>query len=299
MKKLNGYFLLMKPTIMMLVLLTGATSLVLEKSLLLRPLYFALVLLGLLLTGGSANAFNMYFERHIDAKMTRTRYRRPLPLGMVTPAEALVFATMAGIAGVVIFAIFFNIASALLALATILFYSFFYTLILKPSTPYNVVIGSAAGSMAPIIGWVAATGRIDIIPVILFSIVFFWSPPHFWALALFKQDDYKEVGLPMLPVVRGEGETRFQILVYSFWVVASSVLLLLAGAGPIYLVMAISSGGFLIYKSYRMHSIGGNPSVTMAANNQMALGFFKYSILYLFIVFLAAMVDSAFKSLLF
>ena len=171
-RKLPELLQLTKPTIMLLVVLTGAAALVLEGGLNRRPLLFAAVLLGLTLAGGSANALNQYFERDIDARMSRTRRKRPLPKGTVTPREALVFAVTIGILSIVLFAAVFNPLSAALAAATILFYGLFYTLYLKPRTHFNIVIGGAAGAMAPVIAWAAATGTLAWTPWILFAIVF-------------------------------------------------------------------------------------------------------------------------------
>jgi protoheme IX farnesyltransferase len=281
----------MKPSIMLLVLLTGTTALVLEGNLVARAsiesvLRFCAILLALMLTGGSANAFNMYLERDVDARMSRTKNRRPLPLGTIEPVPALIFAIAIGVAGVMIFFVFFNELSALLSLATILFYSFFYTLYLKPRTPYNIVIGGAAGSMAPVIAWAAVAGRIDIAPLILFAIIFLWTPPHFWALALYLRKDYELVGYPMMPLARGDLSTKRQILLYVVFLVILSAACMFEGAGVLYASVAVIFGAVFIRKS-----IGIIRSESKAA----ARGLFGYSIIYLFAIFGGLIVDAILK----
>ncbi len=280
----------MKPSIMLLVLVTGATALVLEGSLvnggIVGAARFALVLLGLMLTGGSANAFNMYFERDVDARMTRTMKRRPLPLGKMSPRPALIFAIAIGLVGVAIFAAFFNLLSAALSLATIIFYSFFYTLYLKPRTPYNIVIGGAAGSMAPVIAWAAASGEIAVTPLLLFAIIFLWTPPHFWALALYMKKDYELVSYPMMPVARGDEFTRQQILAYTLALVLFSAACMAIGAGLLYVLVAVLCGILFVVKSAR---------IWRSRSNEQARGLFGYSIIYLFAIFAGLIVDSAFK----
>jgi protoheme IX farnesyltransferase len=284
----------MKPSIMLLVVLTGATALVLEGSLLRGDnllsgmAKIAAILLALMLTGGSANAFNMYLEREIDARMSRTRNRRPLPLGLIEPSHALAFAIAVGAVGVAIFAWLFNPLSAALALATILFYSFFYTLYLKPRTPYNIVIGGAAGSMAPVIAWAAASGRIDLVPLILFMIIFLWTPPHFWALALYLRKDYELVEYPMMPVVRGDFSTKRQILLYVVFLVIFSAACVFEGAGALYAAVAMISGAFFIRKAV---------AVLRSESNASARGLFGYSIVYLFAIFTGLIADAVIKAI--
>ncbi|MCE5269823.1 heme o synthase [bacterium] len=213
--KLYDYFLLTKPRIMLLVLLTGFAALVVEGGALGSRREFVLVMLGLYLISGSANALNQYFERRIDGLMSRTRHRRPLPLGRISPGRALAFAVAIGVAGVGLFALEFNLLSAALALGTVLFYGLFYTLYLKPRTPLNIVIGGAAGAMAPVIAWAAVAGQVTAAPLAMSLVIFLWTPPHFWALALCLVEDYRAAGLPMLPVVRGERHTLNQIFIYA------------------------------------------------------------------------------------
>ncbi len=255
---------------------------VMEGSLLLNPLRFALVILGLALTGGAANGLNQYFERDIDALMERTKKKRPLPLGNLSPRAALSFACSLAFGAVLLFGLFFNLFSALLALGTILYYAFFYTLYLKPRVYQNIVIGGAAGSMAPVIAWASATGGLNLTPWILFLIIFFWTPPHFWALALCIKKDYEKAKIPMLPVVKGDRETARQILIYTLWMVAFSLALLFVRAGLVYLLLALILNGVFLYKAYRIWRRGAFGE---------ARGLFGYSIVYLLMLFLGIMAD--------
>lgn len=286
MNRAKEFINLTKPTILTLVILTGAAALVLEGSINNQPVRFLAVIFGLMLTGGCANALNQYFERDIDAQMGRTKARRPLPKKTVTPREALIFASVLGVGATLLFAILFNTLSALLAVATILFYSFFYTLWLKPRTYLNIVIGGAAGAMAPIIAWAAVTNSLSWTPWILFLIIFFWTPPHFWALALCLKKDYAAVAIPMLPIIRGDVETKRQILVYTLWLVGISLALLVVQAGLIYLVFALGLGGIFLWKAFKSWK---HP------DSSQAWGLFKYSIIYLMVLFVAMMADKAIK----
>jgi heme o synthase len=282
-KIIKSYFDLTKPTIMLLVIVTGGTALVLEGSLLHEPLRFVLVMLAIYLTGGSANALNQCFERNIDAKMKRTAARRPLPTNKISPRAAFIFSVLIGLIGLLIFGLFFNWYSALLSLSTILFYSLFYTLYLKPNTSQNIVIGGAAGSMAPVGAWVAASGNMALDPWILFLIIFLWTPPHFWALALVYKDDYRVAQLPMLPVVKGEDSTFKQMIMYSwFLVVASLFLLINQSLGVAYIIAAIVLGGVFLQKVFKASKVRTEKEIK---------GMFGYSIVYLFLLFTVIVVD--------
>ena len=278
-----GYYIqLTKPTIMLLVLFTGATALVMEGSFLHEPGKFLLVLLGLYLTGGSANALNQYFEREIDAKMERTARRRPLPLHYLGPKQALIFAISIGLVGVLLFGYFFNWLTAVMSLATLLFYALFYTLFLKPHTWHNIVIGGAAGAMAPVGAWAAATGQTAVAPWLLFLIIFLWTPPHFWALALYCKEDYIKARLSMLPVVKGDDATFRQILIYTYALILVSLALFAVGAGWLYLVIALLLGGYLLKKAVVARRLKTVPAMR---------GLFGFSIVYLFGLFLALIAD--------
>lgn len=285
--RLNDYFLLTKPTIILLVLFTGATALFIEGSFVREPLKFSLVLLGLYLTGGAASALNQYFERELDAQMPRTQTRRPLPQGKISPAHALAFALVIGVAGVALFGFVFNWLTAMLSLTTILFYSLVYTLLLKPSTPQGVVIGGAAGAIAPVGAWAAATGTMELAPWLLFLIIFIWTPPHFWALALIYKDDYEKTGLPMMPVVKGETSTLNQIIGYTVLLFITSLSLFFTGTGGmLYLFASLALGGWFIKKAFEAKA-----QRTVEAYRSL----FGFSIVYLFTLFIALIVDSFLK----
>lgn len=277
------YIKLTKPTIMLLVLFTGAAALVIEGSMLHRPGSFLLFMVGLYLTGGCANSLNQYLERDIDARMTRTCSKRPLPQGKLTPGQALLFSIVIGVAGLAILAYFFNWLTAALSLATILFYGVGYTIFLKPNTPQNIVIGGAAGAMAPVGAWAAATGTTAWSPWLLFAIVFLWTPPHFWSLAIAVKEDYIKAELPMMPVVVGEAETLRLIVIYSCLMVIVTLAPGLLGAGWLYLGTAILLGALFLKKAFRA-ARGKTPA--------LIFGLFKFSILYLFGLFAAIMIDA-------
>ncbi len=282
--KFKSYFALTKPTIMLLVVITGGTALVLEGSLLSQPLKFLLALLAIYLTGGCANALNQYFEREIDAKMQRTAARRPLPTHKIGSTPALLFSLAIGIAGLLIFGLFFNWYSALLSLSTILFYSLFYTLYLKPNTAQNIVIGGAAGSMAPVGAWVAASGHMAFDPWVLFLIIFLWTPPHFWALALVYKDDYRLANLPMMPLVKGDNSTFNQMIFYSWLLVISSLFMVInANIGMFYFIAAFLLGAAFLYKTLQAKKI---------RSEKVIKGLFGYSIIYLFLLFAVIVVDA-------
>ncbi|MCB9358117.1 MAG: protoheme IX farnesyltransferase [Calditrichaeota bacterium] len=271
----------MKPSIMLLVLLTGAAALMLEGSLRASSWEFWAIMLGLMLTGGCANGLNQYFERDLDAQMGRTKNRRPLATGALEPRPALLFIVLCGIGAILIFGLLFNWLSAFTAFATIAFYSFYYTLWLKPRTHLNIVIGGAAGAMAPVIAWAAATGSVSLTPWLLFLIVFFWTPPHFWALALCVKKDYERVKIPMMPVIKGDHETRRQILAYTLALVVISLLL---HAGWLYMTAAVALGAVFLYKAWQL---------LKRHEQNSAWGLFKYSIVYLTALFVIIMADVA------
>ncbi|MCH2176078.1 MAG: heme o synthase [Lentisphaeria bacterium] len=283
-KTISHYIQLMKPSIMLLVVITGAAGLLAQGELNDQPFKFLAVLFALYCTGGCANALNQFYERNIDSKMGRTSKRRPLPTGKISPRNAFIFAVSAGTVGVLIFFFLFNWQSALISLVTILFYSQFYTLYLKPNTAQNIVIGGAAGAMAPVIAWVAAGGYIwNATPWILFGIIFLWTPPHFWALALYMKEDYVRVKLPMMPVVKGDESTLKQILVYTLALVACSLLMIGCDAGYLYLAVALILGAMFIKKA--LQALREN-------TRQVNFSLFKFSIVYLLTLFMAFIIES-------
>ena len=240
----------------------------------------ALTLLGGILTAGGANTFNQWFDRDIDAIMERTA-QRPLPAGTIQPAHALAWGVLLAALGGVQLALTVNLLAALLAEAAVLFYVFVYTVWLKRSTTQNIVIGGAAGAIPPLVGWAAVTGEVTWTPFILFLVIFMWTPPHFWALALKYRDDYARADVPMLPVVSGERETRKQLLIYSVGLVAVSLLGPLGGhLSWCYLGTCAVFGAVFIYIAYQVWKGEAAP-----------MRLFFASIAYLFIVFAAVGVD--------
>ncbi|MDH3889748.1 MAG: heme o synthase [candidate division Zixibacteria bacterium] len=279
---MRAYLELTKPTIMLLVTFTGAAALIVEGSLLSSPIRLFLVLIGLFLTGGAANGLNQYFEREIDAKMSRTAGRRPLPTGRVKPSHALAFSILIGVAGVVLFATWFNLLTAALALGNILFYGLFYTLYLKPSTPQNIVIGGIAGAMAPVGAWTAATGRMEALPWLMFLLIFLWTPPHFWTLAMRLKDDYKKAELPMYPLVKGDQAALDSIFRYTLVLFGLSLSLVFFGMQWLYMTVALLLGSVYLVKTW-IAKRGAGP-------NRLA-GLFRFSLIYLFGLFTAIIVD--------
>jgi len=283
----SSYLQLTKPRIVLLVLVTALAALVMEGSLLARPGRFLLVLLAITMVAGSANAFNQYFERDLDARMARTRTRRPLPLQRVTARNALSFAIAIGVLSVALLYVVGNALSAWLALGTILFYGFGYTLWLKPRTVHNIVIGGAAGAMGPVIAWAAASGGLTLAPILLFLVIFLWTPPHFWALALCVKEDYRAVRIPMLPIVRGDAETYRQIEIYSVALVALTLAMpFLRTGGLVYALLALGLGCVFVWKAVRARKL---------ATVRSAWEVFGFSILYLFVLFLGLIADAIWR----
>lgn len=278
---LNSFIALTKPTIVLTYALTGATAMVVERTLLKNWPQFCLVLMAIVLTAAGANGLNQYFEREIDAKMERTRRKRPLPQKALSPKAALAFSLVLCLLSVVIFFRYVNVLSAIISLATILFYSFFYTLWLKPRTHYNIVIGGAAGATAPLIGWAAGSGEISWLAWWMFLIIFTWTPPHFWALALNVSDQYAKVGLPMLPTVKGEERTKKEIWIYSLILVLGSFIPYVIGSlSLLYFFAALFLGIFWLFLAWK---------VKRTKSQRVAYQFFGYSILYIMVLFISMM----------
>lgn len=247
-----NYINLIKPHVTILLLgITVATMAIARKGLPELGLVVA-TLLGGAMAAGSANCLNCYIDRDIDQLMGRTQ-RRSLPSGKVQPTHALIFGIVLGIASFLVLTTFVNLLSAILACSAILFYVFVYTLGLKRTTAQNIVIGGAAGAVPVLVGWAAITNSVSLPAIWLFAIIFYWTPPHFWALSLLIQKDYEKARVPMLPVLMGEGETRRQIFLYSLLLVAVTLILFaMRVMGYFYLVFALALGGILIYMSIRL-----------------------------------------------
>lgn len=257
---------------------------VVEGSLLQSPFKFFLVLVSITLCAGSANALNMYVDRDIDQIMQRTRRKRPLPLKQISPLNALWFGIILGAVSTGILIAVSSFLAALIGVATILFYVCVYTLYLKRRTPYNIVIGGAAGATAPLMGWAAASGEISNLAWLLFFIIFMWTPPHFWALALVIKDDYKEAKVPMLPVVAGDKRTRIEIFIYSLLLIPLTLLpILIQAGGTTYLVGSVLLGLAFIYLAF---------DLLKKKTDRSAYMLFGYSIVYLLILFTLLMVGA-------
>lgn len=241
------------------------------------------VMLGGFMAAGGSSAINQYIDRYDDIKMQRTQ-KRPIPSGRLTPGEGLAFGVTMALTSFYIMAIFVNLLSALLTLAGIIYYVLLYSIFLKKASVQNIVIGGGAGAIPPLVGWAAATGSLNIPSLFLFAVVFMWTPPHFWALAIVRRKDYARAGVPMLPVVRGEKATRTQIFIYTLELVALTLLLPLFGlGGSIYFVAALVLGGALLYSAWKVWQLGGN---------KVAWKMYRHSSMYLAFLFVALMVDA-------
>lgn len=285
----RAYFALTKPHIIELLLVTTIPAMVMaERGT--PPIWLIVVTVaGGFLAAGGAGAINCYIDRDIDAIMARTS-KRPLPRHVVPPKHALIFGVALGLGAFLLFAVFVNLLSAVLSLAGLLFYVLVYSLWLKRSTPLNIVIGGAAGAVPPLIGWTAVTNQISPSALVLFAIIFFWTPPHFWSLALRFEDEYAAAGVPMLPVVRGDAETRKQIFLYSIVLVVVTLLLFPAGTmGFIYLGLALMLGGWFVVQALRLWR---DPA------HRSPMRLFAYSITYLALLFGAMVVDQIAQNLL-
>jgi protoheme IX farnesyltransferase len=289
----GAYVALTKPRIIELLLITTVPAMVLAT----RDLpgvnwldwgwLVVWTLIGGTLAAGSANAINQYLDRDIDILMVRTR-RRPLPAHSIEPEQAVVFGIVLGVIAIALLAYFVNLVAAFLTLLAIAFYVFVYTMILKRTTTQNIVIGGAAGALPPVIGWAAVTGRIEVPALLLFALVFYWTPPHFWALSLRIARDYAAAGVPMLPVVRGTAETTRQILLYTILLVAISlVFFAVARMGLIYLVAAVVMGALFLWQAARL-----NRAVTVDGTTAGAIRLYKFSISYLTVLFAAVAIDA-------
>jgi heme o synthase len=278
---LRDLVMLTKPRIISLLLVTTVAPMFVAGN----PgwLLVVIVTIGGYLMAGGANAVNMYLDRDIDTQMSRTRLR-PIPSGRMGPRAVLAFGVALATAATFLLARFTNVLAALLALGGFYFYVFVYTRWLKRTTPQNIVIGGAAGAFPPLVGWAAMTGGIDLTAVYLFLIVFYWTPPHFWALALLKQRDYGKAGVPMAPLVWGERETMRQMAWYNVILIALSLLPATFGAfGIIYLISALVLGGILLAGVIRV--------ATTKEWTKPAWQVYKFSLLYLALLFVAMVVD--------
>lgn len=280
---IKDFWQLLKPRVMSLVVFSGFVGLWIapgrEE---MHPVLAMISILCLAVGAGASGAINMWYDRDIDRVMKRTK-NRPIPVGRILPSDALGFALVLSVLSITLLALATNyMAAAVLAFASF-FYAVIYTMLLKRSTAQNIVIGGAAGAFPPVVGWVSVTGQLDPMAFWLFMIIFLWTPPHFWALALVSNDDYKKAKIPMMPLVAGDQSTRVQMLIYTLVLLAASLVPWFMGyAGAIYGVSAIVLGGLFTISAIK---------VLLDKSDKAAKLMFGYSILYLFLIFFALMVD--------
>jgi protoheme IX farnesyltransferase len=280
--RLKQFLALAKPRVVSLIVFCAVIGMFLAVPGLPNPAVVFAATVGIALVAGAAAAINCLVERTIDAKMARTR-ARPLPAGELTPAQTLVFASLVGGAGLAILGAWVNLLTMGLTLATFVGYAIVYTVLLKPATPQNIVIGGASGAMPPVLGWAAVTNDVAPEALILFLIIFVWTPPHFWSLALYRTEDYARAGLPMLPVTHGARYTRLMIILYTFALVAVSLLpYAIRMSGLLYLGAALALGAVFLAYAIALH---------VRYSDALARRTFGYSIAYLAALFSALLVD--------
>lgn len=285
-KSLRGawkdYLEVCKPKVVAVMLFTALVGMLLAAPVALPPPTLLTALAGIALVAGSAAAINQVADHRIDAVMQRTR-ARPLPAGHLEPRRVLWFAAVIGVAGAVVLAVWVNLLTAVLTVLSLVGYAFVYTRYLKYATPQNIVIGGAAGATPPLLGWTAATGQVDFPALLLFLIIFVWTPPHFWALALYRKDEYADAAVPMLPVTHGEDYTRLHILLYTLLLALITVLPYVTGmSGAIYLFAALLLDAVFLYYAI---------SLKITRSRDKAMETFVFSIIYLMLLFAALLLD--------
>ncbi len=282
---LKSYYQLTKPRIILLLLITTASGLWVAANGEVDPLLVLVTMAGGALAAASANTINCLYDRDIDYIMERTRHR-PLPSGRVQPRDALIFAIALGVTSFTLLTVYANLLAALLAMSGIVFYVAIYTHLLKRHSTQNIVIGGAAGAIPPLVGWAAVTGDLSWSPWVMFTIIFLWTPPHFWALAMMIRDDYAAVNVPMLPVIKGDEETARQIWYYTLLLLPLSLALTypLHTSGVLYAAMAVLLGSVFAKKAWEL--------LQAPSDRDKARSLFKYSILYLMLLSAGMVVDS-------
>ena len=281
-QRLRAFYALTKPRVVSLIVFTAVIGMFLATPGMVPPQVLFAATLGIALVAGAAAAINCLVEQNIDALMQRTRWR-PLPRGELTTLQTVVFAGVIGGLGLWILAQFVNALTMWLTLGTFVGYAVIYTLLLKPATPQNIVIGGASGAMPPVLGWAAVTGEVSTEALLLFLIIFVWTPPHFWSLALYRTNDYARAGVPMLPVTHGREYTALQVLLYTLILFATTLLpYVIRMSGVVYFVSALVLGGVFIAYALRIY---------VAYSDALAQKTFRYSIAYLAFLFAALLVD--------
>lgn len=288
--ELRDWFVLLKPRVVSLVVFTGAIGVMMAPGDI-HPVIAFTAVLCIAMAAGAAGAINMWYDRDIDAVMRRTA-KRPIPDGRIEAGAALAYGVFLGVASVVMMFLATNWVAAFWLAVSILFYVVVYTMWLKRRTPQNIVIGGAAGAFPPIIGWAAVTGDVGVLPLLMFAIVFFWTPPHFWALSLYASGDYERAGVPMLPVVAGARSTRWHVMVYTVLLVAVSLSPWAFGyTSLIYGVSASVLGLVFLVAGVGVLRDRQDPSGKSLTKDKPARLMFRYSLIYLFLLFLALAVD--------
>jgi protoheme IX farnesyltransferase len=283
--RFGDFVALMKPRVMLLAVFTALVGFMIAPGHP-DPLHASIAILAIAAGGGAAGVLNMWYEADIDAVMTRTAMR-PIPRGRISRVEALLFGAALACGAVAVLGFALNVVAAALLAFAIIFYVVVYTMWLKRRTPQNIVVGGAAGALPPVIGWTAATGSIGLEALVLFLIVFMWTPPHFWALALNRSDEYARAGIPMLPVVAGRAETTRQILIYSALLVPVSFLPCVLGfAGPTYAAVVVACGTILVGLTLQLR-------LSRTTDGRLAQRVFAFSIVYLFALFAALLIGSS------
>jgi protoheme IX farnesyltransferase len=281
-QRIRAFYALTKPRVVSLIVFTAVIGMFLAAPGMVEPQVLLAGTLGIAMVAGAAAAVNCLVEQKIDALMQRTRWR-PLPRGELSPLQTLVFAGALGGAGLWVLLQFVNALTMWLTVATFVGYAIVYTVILKPATPQNIVIGGASGAMPPVLGWAAVTGEVGIEAMVLFLIIFAWTPPHFWSLALYRTEDYARAGVPMLPVTHGKRYTRLQVLLYTLILFAVSLLpYVIRMSGALYLAAASILGAIFLAHALRIH---------FAYTDAVAQKTFRYSIAYLALLFASLLVD--------
>ena len=281
-QRIRAFYALTKPRVVSLIVFTAVIGMFLAAPGMVDPRVLLAGTLGIAMVAGAAAAVNCLVEQKIDALMQRTRWR-PLPRGELSPLQTLVFAGALGGAGLWVLLHFVNALTMWLTVATFVGYAVVYTVILKPATPQNIVIGGASGAMPPVLGWAAVTGEVGMEAMVLFLIIFAWTPPHFWSLALYRTEDYARAGVPMLPVTHGKRYTRLQVLLYTLILFAASLLpYVIRMSGALYLAAATILGAIFLAHALRIH---------FAYTDAVAQKTFRYSIAYLALLFAALLVD--------
>jgi protoheme IX farnesyltransferase len=280
--RIRQFYALTKPRVVSLIVFTAVIGMFLATPGMVPPGILIAATIGIALVAGAAAAVNCLVEQKIDALMTRTKYR-PLPRGQITPLETLIFSGIVGGIGLALLYHGVNALTMWLTLATFVGYAIIYTVILKPMTPQNIVIGGASGAMPPVLGWAAVTGDVTPQALTLFLIIFAWTPPHFWALALYRKHEYAKAGVPMLPVTHGDKFTRLHVLLYTIVLLACSALPFVTRlSGMTYLVAAMALGAVFLFYAVKIY---------VEYSDELARRTFRYSILYLTLIFAALLVD--------